>query len=53
MGGKDFPAFFLSGAMPEEQYDAESDDLLSQLFRSYFLIRVRSNFYMTLIIERT
>jgi len=38
MGGKDFPAFLLSEAMPGQQYDPESDDILSQLFRSYFLI---------------
>ena len=47
MGGRDFPAFLLSGVIPGEQYDPESDDVLSQLFRSYFLIRVSSSLYMS------
>ena len=47
MGGSDFPAFLSIGVMPGEQYDPESDDIFSQLFRSYFLIRVSSSLWLT------
>lgn len=38
MGGQDFPAFFISGIMPEQQFDPDLDDIFPQSFRSYFLI---------------